>query len=208
MKNKPTQCLKCNPCTKHLWDDERRAWVRCPFADATVFSSNINHIPPKYKNCNWEDFKIDTQARKVAKANAIAVANKLLAGLLPKKSLVFSGKDFAGKTFICSLIAKHFLLETNATTQFINYPDLADMYFQDKAEYKKAINTDLIVLQLGQEIPNSATSFVIREFYRARMQLDKYILFTSKFPISAFRERYGEELYQFFASHLFKEIKL
>lgn len=206
--SKITGCTKCgSSCTKHSFDEVNQKWVRCPNADQALFTPAISSIPPAYRYSMWEDFKTDTQPRKIVLDYAKAIYNKLVSGEMPKKSIVFAGREFSGKTFISSILCRHLALN-NFSTSFVTLGVLTDMYFNDKQAYYNYAEPDILVFQLGSEIANSSASFVVKELFTSRLQKNKYTLFTSKFFISEFSQHYSKELQDFFSLDLFKEIKM
>lgn len=206
--SKATKCTKCgSSCTKHKWNEEQQRWTRCPNADQSVFSPSISSIPPAYRYSVWEDYKTDTPARKVVLDYAKAIYAKLVLGEMPKKSLVYSGREFTGKTFISSILCRHLALE-GFTASFVTLGVLTDMYFNDKQSYYSYVEPDILIFQFGSEIANSSATFVVKELFTSRLQKNKYTLFTSKFFISEFSQHYSKELQDFFSLDLFKEIKM
>ena len=201
------KCDLCEVCTNHIYDEITNSWARCEKADSSLFYSSLSSIPPKYKHSVWSDFKQDTEPRKKAYEYAVAIYNKLLQKQLPKKSVVFSGKEFTGKTFITSILLRALILK-GFTGAFVSLPVLIDLYFNNKEEYYSFVQQDLLVIQMGSEVANASIPFVIKELYTQRMQNNKYTLFTSKFFITEFAQHYSKELQDFFSLDIFKEIRL
>lgn len=200
-------CDLCEVCTHHIYDQITNSWARCEKADSSLFFSSLKSIPPRYRRSTWDDFKTDTEQRKKAKEFAVAVYNRFLQKLLPKKSLVFAGKEFSGKTFISAILLRALILKGFAGA-FVSLSVLMDLYFNDKQEFYSYTNYDILVIQMGSEIVNSSISFVIKELFTSRLQNNKYTIFTSKFFITEFQQHYSKELQDFFSLDLFKELRL
>lgn len=201
------KCDLCEVCTLHVYDEITNSWARCEKADSSLFYSSLRTIPPRYKHSTWHDFKQDTEPRKKAYEYAVAVYNKLLQKQMPKKSLVFSGKEFTGKTFISAILLRSLILK-GFTGTFVSLSVLMDLYFNDKQEYYSYTQYDVLVIQLGSEIANSSIPFVVKELYTQRLQNNKYTFFTSKFFITEFTQHYSKELQDFFSLDLFKELRM
>lgn len=205
--NTQQKCEACEVCTNHIYDRITNSWARCDKADSSLFYNSINSIPPKYKHSDWSDFKQDTPQRKKVYEFAKAIYLKLLDKQLPKKSVVFAGREFTGKTFISSILLRSLALK-DFNCAFVQLSVLIDLYFQDKQAFYDYVKQDVLVVQMGSEIVNSSIPFVVKELYTQRSQANHYTIFTSKFFISEFSQHYGKELRDFFSLDLFKEIRM
>lgn len=194
-------------CTKHKYDEELKKWKRCPNADVSIFYSGVGNLPARYKQSNWNDFTQTTNNRKVAFQYAQAVVDRIINNDYPKKALVFTGKDFSGKTMISSLILRALIIK-DISCKMVSLAVLTDLYFTDRQAFAEYNEPHVLCLQMGSEIANASSTSIVKEIFKERTQKLHYTFFTSKIHVVEFAKVYSKELQDFFMTDIFKELKL
>lgn len=200
-------CKKCKTCTKHRYDEEKQAWVRCENADLTLFHKELKTVPKAYMHKSWSDWTADTPQRKVAQEWASTIVSRLVDGVLPKLQVVFTGPPNSGKTLLTSILARQLILKS-VESQFVSLDNLIDCFFNDRDSYYAFTKPKCLIVQITNEPNSNAAQLVLNSINRERILNSCYTIYTVNCPVRNLKDRFSKEVQDFFEGDNFKELSL
>lgn len=173
------------------------ALAPCPFGVDMYIVSKCDDagIPERYGACSRDDYKVTDVNQR-----AVKIADAMISGQF-KRGAFFYGSTGSGKTFLASIIAKEFIRQGKRVV-FRDMPTLLTdikSTFDGKSSTRNFLNDicrcDLLVLDdAGAE---KVTEWSVEQLYlivNRRYNLDKRLIVTANFDMSAFERRLGGDM--------------